>query len=157
MNDAPPASRRTCMVLFGAFLVSLAVFGVLAYLLGALPHGSPMRPQEVTGLRPILYGVGAACLLAAATFIRARTAGLDGAGAAGVRLCAPEKLQANFLAAMALSEACALFGVLLALVARSGLQDYLPFAVVAALVDVAVILPRVRLYWDEWEQRSPRG
>ena len=74
-------------------------------------------------------------------------------GVAKAELMSPSEFQTNSIVALALSEACTIYGLTLFFIGVA-IKDFVPFAVGTVLVDLFYILPCGLKYWSNWEREQ---
>ena len=135
MSEPPrPPTLVSWLVLFGGMASSVLVYGAVVIL-----FGRPGEPPETTRpLRMALWGVALVSLFAAQRLIapfRKAFAGAPGAAAPDAKA-----FFGRSVSALALAEAAAIIGLVLAFVGGSR-SDFLLLGMLALLVDFAIILP----------------
>ncbi|HZO88191.1 MAG TPA: hypothetical protein VFB38_07600 [Chthonomonadaceae bacterium] len=149
------ARKRVWLILVFAFIASIGIYGALVCLLQQ-QRPAPPSPAVLSTLRPVLYLLAIACLLASVGWMHGNTRNLPGGAfspAAPPPLPAPERFQTITVIALALAEACAIMGLVLFFLGASAVE-FARFALGTVIVDALSILPRGIRYWAAWERQS---
>ena len=153
MNRPRPAAlRQTWLIVFGALVVSVFSYGLLCYLIEHSPNPRQVNAASVATMRPILIGMGIAALVASVGWLRFTIDGKIGDGGRDLAL-SPGQFQTKSIVALALSEACCIFGLLLFFMGAP-MKEFAIFALGTLFIDLAFILPRGLQFWAAYEKNS---
>ena len=151
MNTPRPASlRQTWLIIFGALVFSVFVYGLLCYLIEHSPTPRRVNAASLAAMRPILIGLGIAALVVSVGWLRFNIDGKIGDGSRDLAL-SPGQFQTNSIVALALSEACCIFGLLLFFIGAP-IKEFAIFALGTLFIDFAFILPRGLQFWSAYER-----
>ncbi len=143
-------NRLTWATMVFAFIGSVVMYGVLAYVLEQ--SGAHATSDVLEPLRLPLTLIGIACLVASVVWAQLRLSVQREFPAIAGALPEPRQFIAHTIIALAFAEACAIFGLLYFFVGAS-LADFLMFAVPSVVVMVVFVLPKGNAYWQAWESR----
>jgi len=150
MEREPPANRLTWATIVFAFVGSVVMYGVLAYMLqqsGSRPSASGL---EAMRLPTTLLGV--ASLVASVVWAQWRLAVRGEYASITTDTPTPKQFILHTFIALSFAEACAVFGLLLFFTGAS-FTDFLMFAVPSMAVMLFFVLPKGNAYWTAWESR----
>ncbi len=150
MEGEAPANRFTWATIVFAFVGSVVMYGVLAYMLqqsGDRPSASGL---EAMRLPTTLLGI--ASLVASVVWAQWRLAVRGEYASSTTDIPTPRQCIVHTLIALSFAEACAVFGLLLFFVGAS-FTDFLMFAVPSVAVMLFFVLPKGSAYWTAWESR----
>ena len=151
MNDSQVTpTRQTWLIIFGALAFSVVMYCVLGFI--TEQHPRRVNPASVAQMRPFLIGAAVVMLVISVAWIRFRVDGKIGGEGRDLAM-SPEQFQTDSLVALALSEACAILGLLLFFLGAP-LRELAMFAAGTLLVDFAFILPRGLQFWAAHDKRS---
>ena len=156
MQPSPQVpARQTWLVIFGALCATVLSYGVLVAILSQ-SRKLPPNPPNAT-LINALYVVGVAALVASVVWFQLRTAGKIGdetqvlaQPTLRVQMMEPTQFQTETIIALAIAEACSIFGLLRFILGGEAIA-FVPFAVGTLLVNLLFILPRGLKYWSNLE------
>lgn len=137
-------ARQQWLIIFGALVASVAIYGLMCFFIAQNPKSHPAS-LVLTQARPVVIGLGIASLLASVLWLRFAVDGKIGGDGRPMTLSASE-FQTRSIIALALAEACALFGLLLFFLGAP-LADFGLFALGTLLIDFAFVLPRGLAFW----------
>ncbi len=152
-------NRQTWLIIFAAIVGSVAMYGLVCFFIaqGRTAHAqsAPKPPADV--LRWMFTAMAVVTLLASIGWMYLKTNGKIGDvstfGAFTVQVMSPSEFQTQSIVALALAEACTIYGLALFFMGAS-IRDFAPFAMGTVLVDLFFILPRGLKYWSSWEQKQ---
>lgn len=156
-TNSRPATRTTWFVLFAAMTWSVLVYGLLVYLLGQSRNRPPLAGTTHSVMRPVLYLLAGVNLLLAVVlpgFIVKKNTQTDSSAPIGSEpVPEPSVFQTASIVSLALSESCAIFGLLLYFMGEPA-REFWSFAVLTLLFNVIYILPRGVRYWSLLQDRK---
>ncbi|RYX86269.1 hypothetical protein EON83_03330 [bacterium] len=155
MNRSPaPAqsNRQVWLIIFGALVCSVLIYGLLCFFLEHSKSPRTTNPASLAQLRPFIIGLAVIMLIASVAWLRFKVDGKIGGEGRPVTITPPE-FQSDSIVALALSEACAIFGLMLFFLGAP-LQEFAFFAAGTLLVDFAFILPRGLQFWSAMDGRG---
>ncbi len=148
--------KRTWLIIFGALVASIFIYGLLCVILTQARTMRPVKPPEPT-LSLVLHALALVALLASIVWMHVKTSGKIGGtsvyGETQSNLMEPSAFQTNSIVALAVAESCTIFGLTLFFTGAT-IKDFVPFALGTLLVDLSFILPRGLKYWANWEQEQ---
>jgi len=153
------ADKKNWLIIFAALVGSVFIYGLMCFVITqgrvANPQSAPKTPQDT--LRWMFSAMAVVALLASLGWMHVKTSGKIGDGStyglAKAELMSPGEFQTQSIIALALSEACTIYGLTLFFIGVA-IKDFVPFAVGTLLVDLFYILPRGLKYWSSWEQEQ---
>lgn len=141
MNRPQPVPiRRTWLVIFGALSASILVYCLMCFLIEHNNTTRHINPANVAQIRPFFIVFALAALIASVAWLRFRVDGKIGEDGRDLSLSA-EQFQTDSIVALALSEACTIFGLTLFFIGIP-LHEFAFFALGTLFVNFAFILPR---------------
>ncbi|MER3472610.1 MAG: hypothetical protein C4335_00955 [Armatimonadota bacterium] len=154
MQSSP--NRLTWATMVFAFIGSVVMYGVLAYILAQ--SGAHTTSDLLEPLRLPVTLIGIACLVVSVVWAQLRLSVQRefvprGFPAIAGALPEPRQFITHTIIALAFAEACAILGLLFFFVGGS-LTDFLLCAVPSVAVMLIVILPKGGAYWQAWESRQ---
>lgn len=149
MRSSP--NRLTWATIVFAFIGSVVMYGVLAYILTR--SGAHTTSDLLEPLRLPVTLMGIACLVVSIVWAQLRLSVQREFPAIAGALPEPRQFITRTIIALAFAEACAILGLLFFFVGGS-LTDFLLFAVPSVAVMLIVILPKGGAYWQVWESRQ---
>ncbi len=150
-RNNPPANKRTWLIIFGALVWSVVIYGFLTFLLSQNPVSRP-NPANAAPLRPFVYGAALLALIGAAAYLHFTTYGKIG-GEGRAPTLSGEQFQTHSIIALALSEACSIIGLVLFFLGAP-MQEFFGFAAATIVLDLVFILPRGLSFWANWEKQE---
>lgn len=150
MRNSLP-NRLTWATIVFAFIGSVVMYGVLAYMLQQSGERTASPGLEATRLPVTLLGV--ACLVASVLWAQLRLVVHGDYASTRDDIPAPRHFITHTVIALAFAEACAVFGLLLSFLGASW-TDFLRFAIPSVAVMVLFVLPKGSAYWRVWESRQ---
>ena len=155
-TQAAPQNKRTWLIVFGALVASIFIYGLLCVILTQARTLHPVKPPEA-GMSLGFHVVAVVALIAAIGWMHVTLGGKIGGtsiyGESQSLLMQPSAFQSNSIVALAIAESCTIFGLTLFFMGAT-IKDFLPFAVGTLLVDLFFILPRGLKYWASWERQQ---
>ncbi len=147
-------TRLTWLIIFGGLVCSVFAYGLLCFLIDISHESKPraLNAASLTAIRPILVVAAVVTLVAAVAWLRFRVDGKIGGEGREVVLSAAE-FQTDSIVALALSESCAILGLLLFFLGAP-LKEFALFALGTLIVDFAFILPRGLQFWATRDNRG---
>ncbi len=148
---AKSAAKLTHVVIVLSLAWANVVYMMIAYFMTI--HPSPDRAQLHVPTSVQLnsaYLAALVCLFAGPGWFQFRTKGRAGDSPTST-LMPPALFQTESITGMAITEACAIFGLLTFFLGAS-LATFAPFAIASMAVDIVFFLPRVLKYWSVWEK-----
>lgn len=149
--NSTQATRTTWFFIFGAMTFSILIYGLLVYLLGQSGNRPSLAGTTHSVLRPVLYLLAGVNLLLAVVlpgFIVKKNTRTDSSAPIGSEpVPEPSVFQTASIVSLALSESCAIFGLLLYFMGEPA-KEFWSFAVLTLLFNVTYILPRGVRYWS---------
>lgn len=139
-NSQLQGARQGWFIIFGALVASVAVYGLMCFFIAQNPQNHP-KSLVLSQIRPVIAGLGVASLLSSVIWLL-----LGVGGAKRAARLTPVQFQTRTLIALALSEVCALLGLLLFFLGAS-FGEFAQFAFGTWLVDFAFILPCGIAFW----------
>ena len=164
VTENPPATKKTWFVIFFALTASVAIYGLMAFMI-AQNRSAPAPGNSLATLRPIFYIAAGLALIASVGWMHFRTHGKIGdrgdvisLPGSQVALMPASQFQTETIVALALAEACSIFGLVLFFLGAP-LVEFARFAAGTILVDLLYFLPKGIRYWAAWEmqQKSSTG
>ena len=152
-------NRQTWLIIFAALVGSVAMYGLLCFFVtqGRIAHPQSAPKPPVNVLRWMFTAMAVIALLASVAWMYMKTNGKIGDGStfgvSKVQVMTPGEFQTQSIVALALAEACTIYGLALFFMGAS-MRDFVPFAAGTLLVDLFFILPRGLKYWSSWEQKQ---
>jgi F0F1-type ATP synthase membrane subunit c/vacuolar-type H+-ATPase subunit K len=134
--------KRTWYILFCAFIASIGVYGLLVSMLAAQRASMQPLPAVPAVLRQGIYLLACACLLGAIGWMQRAAPGFTRTP------LSPAQFTSMTIVALAMSEACAIFGLLLFMLGGPP-AEFARFAIATVLVNLLFILPRGVRYWAQ--------
>lgn len=147
-----PAARQTWLIIFGALVFSILIYGLLCFLIMQSPQPRNTNPASLAQMRPFMIAAAVGALVFSVVWLRVRVDGKIGGEGRPVTLSAGE-FQSHSIVALALSEACAIFGLVLFFLGAP-ITEFAIFAAGTLLVDFAFILPRGLQFWSAYGRRG---
>ncbi len=142
-QQTPPTNQKTWFIIFFALVASIGTYGLLCFFVTQNPT-RPISPTLAT-MRPFFIALAVAALMAAVAWLRFRVDGQIGGEGRPVTM-SPAQFQTGTIIALALSEACAIFGLVLFFLGAP-LGEFALFALGSVFVDLAFVLPRGIQFW----------
>jgi hypothetical protein len=143
-------NRLTWATIVFAFIGSVVMYGVLAYMLQQSGERAVSPGLDAMRLPVTLLGI--ACLVASVVWTRLRLVVHGEYASTTGDIPSPRQFITHTFIALSLAEACAVFGLLL-FFSGASLTDFLMFAVPSVVVMLFFVLPRGSAYWTAWENR----
>lgn len=158
-NALPQTNRQTWLIIFAALVGSVFLYGLVCFFITqsriAHPQNAPKPPADI--LCWMFSAMAVLALLASIVWMYVKTNGKIGDGStygvAKAELMSPGEFQTQSVVALALSEACTIYGLTLFFIGVA-MKYLVPFAFGTLIVDLFYILPRGLKYWSSWEQEQ---
>lgn len=145
------SNRLTWATIVFAFIGSVIMYGVLAYMLQQSGERTASPGLEAMRLPVTLLGI--ACLVVSVLWAQLRLVVHGEYASTTGDIPAPRQFITHTVIALAFAEACAVFGLLLFFLGASW-TDFLLFAIPSIGVMVLFVFPRGIAYWRIWESRQ---
>lgn len=142
----------TWFILFAALTFSVVIYGLLCFIMEQDPKPRTINPATVAQMRPFFIAAAVGVLLVSVAWMRFRVDSKIGGEGRAVMLT-PKQFQADSIVALALSEACSVFGLTLFFLGAP-LKEFALFALGTLVVNFAFILPRGLQFWATHDRRG---
>ncbi len=151
-NPAPQqgSPKMTWVIIVFAMAMSVLIYGLLCFFL--MQSRTPPSGRSLATMRPIVSAMAVLSLVAAIGWLQWKTSGRIGDTPAvlgdrsSAALMEPGEFQTQSIIALALAEACSIYGLLLFFLGAP-ITEYAVFAAGSLLVILLYILPRGLKYW----------
>lgn len=147
-QHSPAALRQTWFVIFVFLCFSVLPYLLIGYL---IEHGATVprgNPQSLAALTPFIIPAAGLMLVASIAYLRFQVDGKIGGEGRPLTL-SPTEFQTLSIIALALSEACSIFGLFLFFIGAP-LQQLAYFVLATLFVNFAFVLPRGLRFWDAY-------
>lgn len=146
-------SKMTWLIIWAALTGSVFIYGLIGYFVTM--NRTPVTSSTLPMMQMILGALGVVKLIAAVFWLQFKTK-VPPAQVIGTNhepMMPPGEFQTQSIVALALAEACALYGLVL-LFMGAPITTYALFAAGALVVSVGFILPRGMAYWTAYEAQQ---